>query len=341
MRKHTKSIMVTVIIFFILSCFAGYGLYARSGGGEGERDYAVAKINGKRIMRSALDSRMVRIAEQMGVSNISAGDWLSLRQAALDNMAVQVELEKEIKSRKLEVTKEEIESAYINVMDSFPTREAFQEYLERSGLKEQAIKNDIKDQLKREKVVQAMTYEIVISEDEAIEFYDAVKSFLFKREDGYMINIATFRTRDTAAKVQAEIEEGAVWDTVLEENKSELMSSTPYDKPGELAEQQMVGSLEILKNLPLNKISPVIDFTDSEFGVVIKREKTNERILPFEEAKQDIINTLKNQQTGKIFEDLRDRAKIEILDPSVFPGGEAPETEQPEVSPDEVSPDAE
>lgn len=334
MRKHTKTIMAVVIIFFILSCFAGYGLYARSGSGGGERDYAVARINGKRIMRSAVDSRMVRLAEQMGVSDISAGDWLSLRQAALDNIAVQAELEKEIKNRKLNITKEEIESAYINVMDSFPTRESFKEYLERSGIKEQAVKDDIKLQLQREKVIQAMTSEIVVPEEEAKEFYEAVKSFLFKRENGYMINIATFRTKATAEKVRASIEGGAAWDALLEENKSELMASTPYDKPGEMAEQQMAGSLEMLKSLPLNKISPVIEITDGEFGVVIKREKTSERILPFEEIREDVVNTLKGQQTEKIFEDLRARAKVEILDQSIFPGGETPEAEQTEISGD-------
>ena len=34
LRNHTKVIMIIVILFFVASCFAGYGLYVR-GGGEG------------------------------------------------------------------------------------------------------------------------------------------------------------------------------------------------------------------------------------------------------------------------------------------------------------------
>ena len=56
LRNHTKVIMIIVILFFVASCFAGYGLYVRGGGeGEGMRDYPVAEIDGREVMRSALE----------------------------------------------------------------------------------------------------------------------------------------------------------------------------------------------------------------------------------------------------------------------------------------------
>lgn len=344
MRKHTKTIMAVVIAFFVLSCFAGYGFYARTGrDGGGERDYAAAKINGRRVMRSTLDSTMVRIAEQSGLNNISAGDWLMLRKMALDNMAVEAELEKEVKSRKLEVTKEEVESEYTNTMDSFPTREAFKEFLERSGLTEQAVKNDIKKELQRRKVIQALISEITISDEETREFYEAIKAFRYSRPEGYMINIASFRTMETAENVRKALERGAAWDEVLEENKSEILISNAYDKPGEISEGEIDSNpaLAPLKRLRLDRVSPVIQLADSEFAVVIKREKTNERILDFEEVSGDVTELVKGQRSENMFSDLRDRAKIEILDPSIFPGAEIPQESQPEVSGDpEISGDA-
>lgn len=333
MRKHTKVIMAVVIAFFVLSIFAGYGMYSRSGSG-GERDYAVAKIDGRKVMRSAVDSAMVRIAEQMRMTEITSADWLNLRHAALDSMAVQSQLEKEIKNRKIEINKDEIESAYVNLMDSYPTREAFKEFLNNSGLKEQSVKNDIKNQLRREKVVQALISEIAVRKEDAENFYEMVKDFRYKRGKGYMMNIATFSSKETAGKVQAAITGGAGWDAVLEEHKDELMASTPYDKPGEMAEGQMQGTLQGLKVLSLNKVSPVVDIAENEFAVVIKRSNTEERILPFEEVSQDVTAVLRNQQSEKIFIDLRGKATVEILDPSVFPGGETQQGVQPEVSPD-------
>lgn len=335
MRKHTKLIMGVVIAFFMLSIFAGYGMYSRSGGGGGERDYAVAKINGKKVMRSAVDNTMVRIAEQMRLSEISEADWLNLRQLALDNIAIQSELEKEIKNRKLDITKDEIESAYVNVMDSYPTREAFKEFLERSGLKEQDIKNDIKNQLQQEKIIQALTSEINVPEEDAREFYEITKSFIYKQDKGFMINIASFRTRETAEKARAEIAAGVNWDAMLEENKNQLMASTMYNSPFAMSEQVTEqDSFKILKDYPLNKVSPVLTVTDGEFAIVIKRSETEERILPFEDVSQDVFNSVRSQQSEKLFTDLRDRAKIEILDASVFPSDEAPQDENPEASKD-------
>lgn len=335
MRKHTKTIMAVVIAFFVLSCFAGYGFYARSGrDGGGERDYAAAKINGRRVMRSTLERTTVQIAERSGMNDISAADWLTLRQMALDNLAIEAELEKEVKSRKIDVTKEEVESEYTNTMDSFPTREAFKEFLERSGLTEQTVKNDIKNELKRRKIITALISEITITDEEAREFYDAIKTLRYSRPDGFMINIASFSTAETAEKVRRALERGAEWDAVLEENKDEILVSNAYDKPGEISEGEIDGNqaLAPLKRLRLDRVSPVIQLADSEFAVVIKREKTNERILDFEEVSGDVNELVKSQRSEKVFIDLRARAKVEILDPSIFPGAELPQESQPEAS---------
>lgn len=334
MRKYTRVIMIVVIIFFVLSCFAGYGLYSRSSSGGVERDYAVARINSRKIMRSAVDSAMVRIAEQMGLSEISASDWVNLRQFALDSMAVQSELEKEIKSRKISITKDEIESAYVDIMDSYPTREAFKQFLENSGLKEQAVKDDIKIQLQRDKVIQALTAEINVTEQEAKEFYDMTKDSIYKRDNGYMLNIASFRTKEAAQKAQTDIDGGADWDSVLEKYKNERVVSTPYDKPREMSEQMMQGSLDLLTTYPLNKVSPVIDMTENEFAIVIKRSKTVERTLPFEEVSRDIIDNVRSQRSESVFADLRARAKVEVLDTSIFPSSEVLQEEQADISKD-------
>lgn len=339
MRKHTKTIMAVVIAFFVLSCFAGYGFYARSGrDGGGERDYAAAKINGRRVMRSSLDRMMVQIAEQGGLRDISAGDWLMLRKMALDNMAIEAELEKEVKSRKIDVTKEEVESEYTNTMDSFPTREAFKEFLERSGLTEQAVKNDIKKELQRRKIIMALISEITITDEESKELYEAIKAFRYSRPEGFMINIASFRTMETAENARKALERGTAWDTVLEENKDEILISNAYDKPGEISEGEIDSNpaLAPLKRLRMDRVSPVIQLTDSEFAVVIKREKTDERILDFEEVSGDVNELVRNQRSEKVFTDLRERAKVEILDPSIFPGADVPQESQPQVPGGEV-----
>lgn len=95
MRNHTKIIMTIVILFFVASCFAGYGLYVRGnrGGGEGMRDYAVAEVGGKTVMRSELEKAAQQISERYG-SNVTSADAPGIRKAALDGIAIEGELAK-------------------------------------------------------------------------------------------------------------------------------------------------------------------------------------------------------------------------------------------------------
>jgi peptidyl-prolyl cis-trans isomerase SurA len=114
--------MIAVIVLFVISIFAGYGLYARSGKrGDGQRDYAVAEVNGKDVMRSDIEKGTMQLAEQLGSEReVTSADIPFMRKAILDSTAIEAELEKEIKSRNIKVTEVEIDEAYTNIMDSYP-----------------------------------------------------------------------------------------------------------------------------------------------------------------------------------------------------------------------------
>ena len=90
--------MIAVIVLFVVSIFAGYGLYSRSGqGGDGQRDYAVAEVDGKDVMRSDIEKGTMQLAEQLGSEReITSADIPFMRKHVLDSVAIEVELEKEI-----------------------------------------------------------------------------------------------------------------------------------------------------------------------------------------------------------------------------------------------------
>jgi len=218
LRSHVKAIMIAVILLFVLSCFAGYGLYARSGRGSGDgmRDYAVAEIDGKDVMRSDIEKGTMQLAEQLGSGKeVTSADIPFMRKAILDSTAIQAELEKEIKSRKIDVTEDEIEEAYKNIMDSYPTREEFKAYMERSGITEKQIKDDLKKQISQKKIMDALAAEINVPDDEARKFYDSTKTFIYKQPAGFKVNIATFRSNEAAKAAQKSLEGGENLDKVL------------------------------------------------------------------------------------------------------------------------------
>ena len=317
--------MIAVIVLFVVSIFAGYGLYSRSGqGGDGQRDYAVAEVDGKDVMRSDIEKGTMQLAEQLGSEReITSADIPFMRKAILDSTAIEAELEKEIKNRKIEVTQDEIEENYTSIMDSYPTREEFKAFLERSGITEAQVKSDIKKQISQRKVMDALSAEIDVPAEDARKFYDSAKTFLYKQPAGFQVNIATFRSNEAAKLAQKSIEGGEGWDKVMEQHKADIMTSTPYDKPVLITEQMMVDSLAALKDLPLNKVSPVMPVTSSDSYVAVKRSKEAEKQLSYDEVSADVVAMIRSQKAQEkqqeFYEELLSRAKIKILDPEIFP----------------------
>ena len=317
--------MIAVIVLFVVSIFAGYGLYSRSGqGGDGQRDYAVAEVDGKDVMRSDIEKGTMQLAEQLGSEReITSADIPFMRKAILDSTAIEAELEKEIKNRKIEVTQDEIEENYTSIMDSYPTREEFKAFLERSGITEAQVKSDIKKQISQRKVMDALSAEIDVPAEDARKFYDSAKTFLYKQPAGFKVNIATFRSNEAAKLAQKSIEGGEGWDKVMEQHKADIMTSTPYDKPVLITEQMMVDSLAALKDLPLNKVSPVMPVTSSDSYVAVKRSKEAEKQLSYDEVSADVVAMIRSQKAQEkqqeFYEELLSRAKIKILDPEIFP----------------------
>ena len=342
MRNYTKVIMIIVILFFVASCFAGYGLYSRGnrGGGDGMRDYPVAEVNGRKVLRSELEKGAAQISEQYG-SNVSSADIPQIRRAALDGIIIQGELQKEISNRKIDVPSDEIDAAYTRAMDSYPTREEFMEFIKRSGLTEKQIKEDIKKQLQMQKLMESLEKDVAVDDKEVRAFYDTAKNFLYKQPAGVMVNIATFKDKAAAEAAQKAIAGGAKWDAEIEKYKNDIEMATSYDKPTIITAQMLQQKeLSVLKDYPMNKVTPVESAGENHSYIAIKRSKSAERVLPFDEVSGDVTAVIKNQKMQqaqqKFYGELLSRANVKVLDASIFP-----EEKQPEAaSSDQTAPAA-
>lgn len=328
MRKYIKVILIIVILFFVASCFAGYGLYVRGnnggGNGEGRRDYPVAEVDGKNIMRSELEKAAARISEQFGAS-VTSADTPAIRKAALDQITLQAELEKEIDNRSIDVAKDEIEEAYKKIMDQYPTREEFMAYMQRSGITEKQIKDDIKKQLQMDKVMKSLEDGVKIDDKEVKAFYDTAKNFLYKQPAGVKVNLVTFKDKAAAEAAHKAIAAGgnAKWDAEIDRYKNDIIMSTPYAQPTILTDIQLSKELPALKDFPMNKLTPVEKAGANLFYFAIKREKAKEEILSFNTVSADVKNTIKNQkmqeEQRKFYDTLLKRAAVKILDTTIFP----------------------
>ncbi|MDR3354134.1 MAG: SurA N-terminal domain-containing protein, partial [Synergistaceae bacterium] len=195
LRKNVKSIMMIIVVLFVVSCFAGYGMYsgggnAGAGGGEGIADYDVATVGGERIKRSRLETEMFQMIRNLGPQGetISEDDYPSLRTAVLDQIAIASEMDKEVKARNITVTDDEIDNAIKEIESSFPTKELYFQEMEREGLTEAKLKETIRTQFARQKLFEQVTSPVSADESELRSFYDMMKAYYFQKPEGFKVN---------------------------------------------------------------------------------------------------------------------------------------------------------
>jgi hypothetical protein len=342
LRKNVKWIMLIIVILFVVSCFAGYGMYTggpRSSGG-GENDYVVARVDGERVMRSQVESEMEQMIQGMGLAqSVTSEDFTSLRTTVLDQIAILKQLDKEVKSRRITASKDEIDNAVRNIEQSFPTREVFLQQLQAAGLTERGLRSSIEDQVLRQKVFDEVIAVASTDEQEKKTFYDTMKDYAFQKPEGFKVNIAHFGTEDAAEKVRAAIDNDGKWDDVMTAASGDVLSYSAYDSPVLVDITQLTGDFEFLNDQPFNKVTRVVNLGDQDYMLLLKRSKEAAGTALYDEVSADIEQMVVSQKQqglqSDFLQELREKAVVEILDDTIFSKPEVPETTTPVLSDDE------
>lgn len=329
LRNQVKWIMAAIVVIFVLSIFLMYGP-GGGGKGDGSRDYAVAEVGGKKIMRSQIEAGMAQMAEQSQATEVTSEDFPLLRQSVLDSIVVEAALKKEVAEKNIKVSDEEVQKVLTQIESQFPTKEAFMQYMEQNGVNEKKIKEDISGRLAQQKVLEGLTGSVVVSDDEVAKFYESTKDLFFRRPAGYNVNFASFATREQAQKARGQIIAGGDWDKILEAMSGDVRNATPYAKPTFIAEKELTGEMKVLLQLPIGKVSPLVSVSSEDVVLVLKREKSPERVLSLAEVKGEIQKMLLSQKEREIqqkfLQELKAKTPVKILDPSIFPAPKAPES---------------
>jgi hypothetical protein len=319
--------MLIIVILFVVSCFAGYGMYT-GGRGDGTGDYVVARIDGDRVMRSQVELEVGRMIQSMGLEQgVTSEDYPSLRSSVLDQLAIIKNLDKEVKERKITVTKDEIESTLSNIENSFPTRELFLQQMQAAGMDERKLRSSIEEQILRQKVFEEVTASASTDEQEKRTFYDTMKNFAFQRPEGFNVNVAHFATEESAAAARKSISGGQAWNTVMEAASADVLDYSPYESPILAPLDQLTGPLESLKDQPINKVTDVVKLADGDFLLALKRSKEAARTSSYDEVSADIEQMVLGQKRQGLqtnfLQELRNKADVQIVDDTIFSKPEA------------------
>lgn len=350
-RKNVRSIMLVVVVLFIASCFAGYGMYSGSSNSgeasqEMQQDYPVAIVAGEKIMRSRMDYEMFQMIQSMGLAQtISEDDFPAIRSNILDQMAVIAELDKEAAARGITVTKDEIDETIKEIESSFPTREIFLQELQRANMDEKKLREEVEIQVRRQKVFEQVVSPASTDEAQMQMFYETMKSYAFQKPEAFDLNLAHFSSEESAEKAVTDIKSGKKWDDVMIEASGDVINYTSYDNTVMVPTSEMRDDVEFLKDAPINEVTKPVMLASEDYMIVLKRAKQEAGTFAFDEVSADIKAMLVNQESQRLqatfLQELRNRAVVEILDASIFAKNETVAPTAPTDTPaDSVSGDA-
>ena len=333
LRNHIRWIMIAITVIFVLSIF---GMYGFSGSGRrtqegGQSDYAVAEIDGKTLMRSTLEQSMRQYAEQVHAQNITSADIPNLYQGALDSIALSSQLDKASKESGLKATDEEIDAAVKQISDQFPTKEAFMQYMDQSGIKMADLRKQMGEQVIRGKLLEGATKDVAVTDQEMKDFYEQTKTLIFHTPAGFRMDFARVKSRAAAETLRSALSGGATWDAaVASVASSDLLERTPATGPVYMSDEAAKDRFSALADTPAGEASAPIEIASDDFLVAVKRTTVAEETAPFEVVSGDVkaylLDEKRNAAQSKFFADLRDQAKVVILDPSLFPKPEQVKT---------------
>ncbi len=136
---------------------------------------------------------------------------------------------------------------------------------------------------------------------------------------------ARFINQDVAAAMSMAVKkDNSQWDALLKNAASgDVKESISYDKPIFIAESGLQDKFASLKELPIGGVSSPIEIASNDYMVILNRENVEEKILSFDEVSGDIKTLLTNQKNQEAqrqyISGLKEEAKIEILDTTIFP----------------------
>ena len=340
-KKTVRPILLFIVLVFVVSCFFVYG----SGGGrinaaqpvagDAFQDYDVAVIDGEVVTRSQLDIEVERFIRERGLQgSASSTDYPAFRNTVIDQIATLKALDKEIESRKITAGKDEIDEVIAGLESQFPTREIYLQQLQTSGFTEKCLREAVEEDVKRRKLIDEVIGVVSTDEAELRNYYEMIKTYVFAKPEGFMMDVAHFNTAQAAKTARGALLSGKNWDDVMAAGSGDVADHSDSANRMFIPENQLMGETESLKALSMDIPSEVISFTSDDNMIVVKRTREAAGTASFDEVSADVEQILVSQKRtslqSQFMQELRAKADVKILDEELFKVA-VPETSQDTV----------
>ena len=288
----------------------------------------VARVNGEAINKTDLENAVHGLEGRAGGS-VPADQRDRVYRGVLDDMIGYKLLVQEAKARKIAVPDAEVDAQVAQIRSQFQSDAQFQQALAAQKMTLEAVRDDARSELGVEKLVESeIAGKVAIKPEAVSDFYQ-------KNQDKFQqgprvrashILIGVPQNADAATKQQAkakaeallkDLKAGKDFAATAKANSQDPGSAVNGGDLGFFQQGQMVPPFEQAAfALKPGEMSEVVE-TQFGYHIIKVAEKQDSRVVPLEEAKQQIEQYLTQQnrqaQTEMFVDTLKAKAKIEIL----------------------------
>jgi peptidyl-prolyl cis-trans isomerase C len=277
----------------------------------------VAKVNGQEIKKEELLRNVQEAQMQLAQSGRlpQGAPPASFYRDVLNGMIARSLFLQEAKAQGIQADAKEIDQQVTALKSRFPTPEAFQQALASQGLTEQALRTQAQKQLTVEKYVKSRVFDKVsVTDQQAKTFYDQnqarmkqpekvrLRHILIRADEGAP-EADKAKAREKAEGLLAQIKGGADFAKLAQENSDDPGSKTRGGELPPMGRGETVPPFEqaaFALQTP-NDLSGVVQ---SQFGyhIIQLLERLPESQVPFEQAKGQIVQMLRQQEAQKKLE---------------------------------------
>lgn len=240
-------------------------------------------------------------------------DFLSLYMSAQQNMKNPVTdllveskvIENDMKKNNVKVTKKGIDKEYNQIIEDFGGKENFEKTLKNYNITEEQIKRQAERKAAYTAYEEWFAKQNQPTEEEIKKHYDGNIEDLKKVKAKHIL----LNDKETAQKVKAKIDKGEDWNALAKEYSQDDYNKDQGGDLGEFSYKDMVE--EFSKKAFSMKEGEISDPVETPFGWHII--KVEDATTP-EEIKEDIKKDLILKKYYKHIEDLKKKAKVEVVD---------------------------
>lgn len=299
-------------------------------GDKKSADGKVATVNGTVIKKSALDAEIHRYEKSMVMSGqkVDPAKDSEVKKKLLDELIDREVLCQEAHRLNIQIEDADVNNQIDALKKKFPSEQEFKGALTKMNITEADLKAQYREAMAVRKMIeQEVGGKISINPEQTKKFYDenpdyfklpemVRASHILVKVDAKAEEAEKTKAREKIAELQKRVQKGEDFAAIAKE-ASDCPSK---EKGGDLdffQKGQMVGPFEDAAFAL--KVGAVSDIVETQFGyhLIKVTEKKEPGMMAYDEIKEKIAAHLKQEQLGqdigKYVEQLRSKAKIEIL----------------------------